>query len=50
MPPQAMKNENILLSPAPPAVLSELNRTRVQLAEANLTIRQNNHIITNLQS
>jgi len=44
------ENENILLSPAPPAVLSELNRTRVQLAEANLAIRQNNRTLTDLQS
>ena len=39
-----------LVSPAPPAVLSELNRTRVQLAEAERITRQQKRTMANLQS
>jgi hypothetical protein len=46
--PSKRKDDTNVLSPAPPAVLSELNRTRVQLADAELLNRQLSRKIENL--
>jgi type IV secretory pathway VirJ component len=46
--PLKQKGDTHVLSPAPPAVLSELNRTRVKLADAELLNRQLSRKIENL--
>lgn len=46
--PSKRKDDTNVLSPAPPAVLSELNRTRVKLADAELLNRQLSRKIENL--